>query len=314
MHIEELQAVQARHEQAGGRRLGSLLWWSLANNRISHPELESMFEQQGLAHDYLPKAVKPAGAFRRAWRHAASGLASGLMLRRISESADELVVGLVEEHPDATNKDLDYRVLARISFDKAEGRIEADAEHGVVEEMRWLYRRHLDHSTDDIRSMLTAFLGDAGISLRESGGVYFVPARFSTTLDALCAVVEAAGGNTTFRLPVLDTADGRSTLRDVANRSLDDELRALEQELAGFDPDSVRASTLERRVEAFDALRSRVRMFSGVLQFKADGMLDRIANLQAGLRGQLGAKGAPAPTPMPAPRATVTPYSEAAGF
>lgn len=314
MHIEQLQAVQARHEQAGGRRLGSLLWWSLSSNRISHPELEAMFEQNGLTRDYLPKAVKPAGAFRRAWRHAASGLASGLMLRRISESADELVVGLVEEHPDPTNKDLDYRVLSRISFDKAEGRIEADAEHSVVEEVRRLYRRHLDHSTDDIRAMLTAFLADAGISLRESGGVYFVPARFSTTLDAVCAVVEAAGGNTTFRLPVLDTPDGRSTLRDVANRSLDDEIRALEQELAGFDPDSVRVSTLERRVEAFDALRSRVQLFSGVLSFKAEAMLDRIAHLQAGLRGQLGAKGAAVPTPIPTPHATVTPYSEAAGF
>lgn len=236
------------------------------------------------------------------------------MLRRISESSDELVVGLVEEHPDAANKDLDYRVLTRISFDKAEGQIEADAEHSVVEEVRRLYQRHLDHSTDDIRSMMTSFLSDAGISLRESGGVYFVPARFAATLDALCAVVEAAGGNTTFRLPVLDTPDGRNTLRNVANRSLDDELRALEQELAGFDPDSVRASTLERRVEAFDALRSRVHLFSGVLQFKAEDMLDRITHLQAGLRGQLDGKAIAAPAPMSSSRVTISPFSEAAGF
>jgi hypothetical protein len=103
-------------------------------------------------------------------------------------------------------------------------------------------------------------------------------------------------------------------MRDIANRSLDDEIRVLEQELAGFDPDSVRVSTLERRVEAFDALRPRVQLFSGVLSFKAEAMLDRIAHLQAGLRGQLGARGATVPTPIPTAHATVTPYSEAAGF
>jgi len=42
-------------------------------------------------------------------------------------------------------------------------------------------------------------LSEVGVSLREHGGVYFVPARYQQTLDALCAVVEAAGNNRTSR-------------------------------------------------------------------------------------------------------------------
>lgn len=314
MHLDQLQAVQARHARAGGDRLGHLLWWSLSNNRISHDALVALASAHGLPAEHLPKPVKPAGAFRRAIRHAGSGLAPGLLLRRIAESSDELVVGLVREEPDAAHRDLEYEVLARISFDKVEARIQADAEHSVVGEVQRLYQRHLDHSTEDIRGVLTSFLSEAGISLRESGGVYFLPERYAATLDALCAVVEEAGGNKTFRLPVLDTPAGRETLQDVANRTLDEEIQALEDELARFDADSVRDSTLERRVEAFDALRSRVRLFSGVLQFKAGNMLDRITRLRDGLRGYLDDKAAPAVTAVPEPKTTPAPYSAAAGF
>jgi len=45
-------------------------------------------------------------------------------------------------------------------------------------QLRELYNRHLDLSTDDIRTMVVTFIKESGISLREAGAVYFVPAQF----------------------------------------------------------------------------------------------------------------------------------------
>jgi hypothetical protein len=104
--------------------------------------------------------------------------------------------------PGPTNKDLDERVLSSIGFDKAEGRIEADAEHSVVEEVRRLYRRHLDHSTEDIRAMLDrAPRGRWHLACARAAACTSCP-RGSPRPSTPCARwFEAAGGNTTFRLP-----------------------------------------------------------------------------------------------------------------
>jgi hypothetical protein len=60
---------------------------------------------------------------------------------------------------------------------------------------------------------------------------------------------------------------------------------------------------LERRIEAFDALRSRVRLFSGVLQFKATELLDRIAFVQRGLHDVLAEKSGGSSVPDAQPSA-----------
>ena len=288
MTFTTLKAAQDRLANAGGKYLGSLLWWSLNGNRVEHAQLEALAAQHNLPERFVPHAIKPTQAFRRAWRHTASRLVDGQMLRPITETSDEVVVGLVREVADAGTKDLEYDVLARITFDKHAARITSDRESIVVESVRCMYAHHLAHTTTDIRAMLTGFLGEAGVALRESGGVYFVPSTHRQMLDALCAVVEAAGNNRTYRMPIVDTPAGRNTLRTIAERTLDEELRQLQDQLERFDDEKVRASTLERKLETFGDLRSRVDLFARVLAFKADDLRNKIGVTQAALRARLG--------------------------
>lgn len=304
MNYSAIRAAQENLRSApNSRELGHLLWWHLNGTRIPHDELVTAAERHGLDSKRVPPELKPVQAFRRAWRHATSKLPDGLMLRPIAETEDEIVVGLVREKPNQAARDLDYDVVARIAFDKTHAKISADAEHGVVGQIRDLYRHHLAHTTEDIRTMMTSFLSEAGVSLRDSGGVYYVTSAHNAQLEALCRVVEEVGHNRTFRLPIIDSPATRATLREVAERSLDDEVRELEEELAGFDFDKVRASTLERRLEAFEQLRNRASLFAGVLAFKADGLAQRVSAMQAQVRQHLGIE-APAPSPGPTSRPT----------
>lgn len=304
----------------GARELGHLLWWQLNGSRVEHDQLVAAAERRALDLKFLPAEVKPVQAFRRACRHATAKTPKGLMLRPIAETEGEIVIGLVREKPNEARRDLDYDVVARISFDKVSPKISADAEHAVVEQIRDLYRHHLAHTTEDIRTMMTSFLSEAGVSLRESGGVYYVTSAHSTQLESLCRVVEEVGHNRTFRLPIIDTPATRTTLREVAERSLDDEVRELEEELAGFDFEKVRDSTLERRLEAFEQLRSRAALFAGVLAFKADGLSQRVLAMQVQVRQHLGIEPLPTPAHVTAPdssrpsTAPVVPFSTDVGF
>ena len=70
MNFERLRSAQQRIADAGGNRLGSLLWWSLNDNRIDEATLCGIAQRHGLSEKYLPRPIKPTQAFRRAWRHA----------------------------------------------------------------------------------------------------------------------------------------------------------------------------------------------------------------------------------------------------
>ncbi len=293
MNLQQITNAQLRLQAPNHQRLGTLTWWTLNGNRIAHDELVALAEKHGLEQRLVPKALKPTQAFRRACRKAASRIEAGQMLRKIADTPEEIVIGLVEELPNAAERDLEYKVLARIAFHKGTQKVSADLPHETVEMIRNLYRRHFEHSSDDIRWMISSFLQEAGVSCRQSGGVFFVPEKFQETLDALSKVVEEIGDNRIYQLPIFDTEEARSSLQEVAQRTFDDELRALETALETYDPDSVRSSTLERKLEEFDALRNRVNLFTDVLNFKAEGMQKRVETIRSGLRQVLDERSCP---------------------
>ena len=117
MNFARIQDAQKDLAQ-GAKPLGSLLWWSLNGNRIERDQLEALAARHGLDTKYLPSELKPAQAFRRAWRHALARLPKGMMLRPIAESTGEIVIGVVSERPNEAARDLDYDVVSRIAFNK----------------------------------------------------------------------------------------------------------------------------------------------------------------------------------------------------
>lgn len=201
--FEKLLSAHAGLEHEGARRLGSVFWWALSSNRISHADLEAVARRHGLDDRFLPSSITPTGAFRRAWRHAAREVPEGTLLRPIVESSKEIVIGLVDERPDEEHRDLEYRVRCRIWFDNVGASLGADAENHVTKRVSDLFEHHLGHTTRCIRSMMSRFLSESGVPLRSSGGVYFVAKRFEADLEALCSVVEEIGQNQPYRLPIL---------------------------------------------------------------------------------------------------------------
>ena len=284
----EFLKIQRHQNKIGGEQLGSLFWWALNSNHLSYSKLESLTEKHGLNKKYLPSEIKPASSFRRAWRHATSKLPEGLMLRQIDDSDVQIVIGLVNEQADKKAQDLDYDVKARIVFDKKTHNIYCDHENGVSAQIRELYSYHNSLTTQDIRAMMLSFLKETSIRIRESGGVYFIPLEYQRTLDALCEVVESVGHNVTYALPIFNTKNSKQTLREIAKTTLDAEINQLSADIAKFDKEKMRDSTLDKKLRAFDDIRTRAKMFSSVLSFKAKSFSDKITELQNSLRADMG--------------------------
>lgn len=291
MNFTKIKSI-AEKALVQGEHLGTLTWWSLNGSTIDTAALAAKAKAAGLDERYLPKAIKPVAAFRRAWRHAARKCPAGLMLREIGETPERIEVGLVKEDADVEHASLDYGVVGRITFEKAQETLVVHQASDITAEVQRLYGVHHDHGSEDIRGMLTGLMREAGVSIRNAGGVYFVPPSFAGTLAAMCTVVEGIGHNHVFTLPVADVGDAKATLAEVARATLDDEIRALEAELDAFAAGGAetREGTLARRLTKFDELRSRVALFSSCLSFKADGLVERIGGLQEDLRDKLNGR------------------------
>lgn len=288
-NLNSLVLSQRTHAQTGGAYIGSLVWWSLNGNHVTHNRLKELAAQHGLPERFLPKEVKPTSAFRRAWRHASTKLSAGLLLRQIDETEAGIHVGLVQEQADAQAHQLAYDHLVTIAYSKDHQTIQSSDEHPIVDEIRSLYAHHQELTTRDIRFMLSSFVSEAGVSLRESGGVYFVAASHQTTAEAMASVLSSIGHNHLHQLPLYDSPLAQGVLNGVAVTSLDDEIRKLAEELEAFmADDKTRRSTLKKRLDVFDSLRCRVNTFAGVLSFKAEDLLDKVAGMEGDLRRHLG--------------------------
>lgn len=280
-------SFEAVAKQAG--LLGTLFWWDLGNNRIEHRALIERADHAGLDKALLPSAVKPATAFKRAWRAAARRSSDDLLLREIAETPDQLVVAVVREHPDVLNLDLRYEVLARAAFNKKTESIALLEKHEILDGLGALFDHYSAITTEDIRAMVLGFVRSSGLSIRHAGGVYFIPPVLSDTLRALTEVLREIGSNTTWALPVANLGDAAATLGSLARDTLDAEIGAVEAELAAFDASDVatRDSTLQRRLKKFDELRGRTNLMAGALSFRADALLEKLVALESDVKHRL---------------------------
>ena len=135
--------------------------------------------------------------------------------------------------------------------------------------------------------------GCAAVTLRDHGGVYWIPAPHAATLRKLQAAVEQIGSSRVYLLPVHASADATKTLGEAAVAALTEELTALRTEVEGFlKAPPERASTLVRRLDAFDELRGRAELYRSVLSVTVADLDQTLTALTASVDQLLTTKAA----------------------
>lgn len=288
MSLEELRGALADGEQ----HLGDLVWWSLSDARVDCSTLETIWTGASLDPAFLPELPTDEKALKIAVREKQVGLKEQL-IRLGKQDETEIVFGVVREHhlPDGS---LSYTQEARISLDRKASAIATDSPRhevavGVIAAFRQL--RHT-HTADDVRrSMIRVLDSCSALTLRGHGGVYWVPAPHAQTARRLRQAIEQIGGSRVHLLPVHRSREARKTLGEVAKGAIEQELDALKAEIDGFlatPPE--RSSTLVRRFDAFDAIRSRAELYRQILQVQVDDLDLRLGEMTAAVESLLEQK------------------------
>lgn len=265
----------------GGEHLGDLVWWTLSSAQVDHATLERLWRQAGLPVSLLPKQPTAQKALKTAVRECQVGKPD-LLIRLGKESDAETVFALVREQKDAGGN-VHHHQEARVILSRGSTVLASDAlHHPEVVNLTNRFTELLQmHTPDDVRNTIVKALHDfAAVALRESGGIYWVPRTFSKPLRHLQRAIEQIGKSRFYLLPVYDSNDAAQTLGEVARGSIEEELAALQQEIEQFKaapPD--RASTLERRLESFNDLRTRAHLYRDVLNVQVVGLDEQLISL-----------------------------------
>jgi hypothetical protein len=273
--------------------LGDLVFWQLSDASVDRATFETRWQSAGLAAELLPEPPTAEKALKTAVREAAVGQHNRL-IRLAVENETTLGFAIVfeEKHPETGT--LTYAQEARVTMDRAFGTIGTDNNgHEVVQAIVTKFNKLLNtHTADDVRRTITRTLASFNaVTLRESGGIYWVPAPYAKQLRQLQGCIQQFGHSEVYLLPVHDSADANRTLGDVAQQSLEVELESLKTEVAAFvaQPPE-RTSTLVRRFDAFEALRGRAQLYRDILSVQVKDLDSTLTQLTESIENLLAQK------------------------
>jgi hypothetical protein len=278
----------------GGQHLGDLIWWTLAEARIDRSTLENIWAGGHLAPEFLPDPPTAEKALKAAVRETAVGQPDRL-IRLGLENEQEIVFTIVREerHEDGS---LTFHQETRVVLDRATERLTADVpaqDLATTIAVRFSELRST-HTPDDIRrAMMKVLDACAAVTLRDHGGVYWIPAPYAEAVRRLQGAIEKIGSSRVYLLPVHASADASRTLGDAAKIAIEDELAALKAEVEGFlaQPPE-RVSTLVRRLDAFEGLQARANLYRDVLHVHVADLEKTLASLTESVEHVLNEKAA----------------------
>lgn len=290
---------------AGKNLLGQIVFFSVADTHVDHSLLARALDYGGLG-DYAPGCPAPADVFRKVTSGAETtidhgdGTRSKVMVRDVdTDQVDQVQRRVVVETLDRAGKRLDYRQVWDLTFDKEHGTIAmapvtvvqgeivsrdpmfepCHITDDLVPDLRTVYANRLGKiNADGIRTLIKrVILGNNGVPLRPTGGVFFLPDGQADKLAALREALSIVDGTRLFGASITDedgvpdeinVAVTDATIAE-ADRLIDKFAKAVESGT----PISKRA--LETMAEQHAQLRSRLTSYKGLLR---DGLT--VADMQ----------------------------------
>src|SRR6266540_2530978 len=352
VNICDLNGVEASTSQLP--LIGYTVFWRLAGIRVSHPGLERALQKTGF-DKYLPDPPTPRVALRRAlaeWIKTKQRITRNLRLQQDGEEQDEndggrrrtlirvinragsehLVYALVAEDIDFGMLGLSYGTALRILLHKktgemicttdAEGVIDAQREsQQVTDELMPYWRQYRDLFIErDLSEMMREIVaGMNAVSLRQAGGVYFVPASERDSLfrlRRLIADIPQVADLDPFvcALGVPDAVEAKRGLSKAVHAGLLDEISLLRGDLGRLSEsgDRLREKTIAQRMVMYKRLKAKAEMYRELLGMREDEVRVGIAALEREALNLLAEDVVPGASAIPQSAATLFPKSELA--
>jgi hypothetical protein len=229
---------------------GTITYWRLAGGAVAYAPLRDAWVAAGLDVSLLPALPET---------HDAHGLPRHTVHR-------ELVVTVAPQN----NQQVELRGFT-------------DAEVLEVRELYQTIRRQL--STQDVGGWLVDLVQDIhAVSLRDTGGIYYLPARESVAWQRYCDVLHSVTECRAFAIPALDGDGAVEAVLDALQRESCTVLAQASDQLHDVDADGKRTvgkRALKTRATRLEVLEKKIEAYSGLLGARLNDLHARASDVAA---------------------------------
>lgn len=261
---------------------GAIIWWRLSGP-VFLERLREAWANAGLSARLLPDNPSPQVALTRAASE------QGGTRRLIRPMAGGKGWAVVDEVPQADGT-LVYATLAQLTL--KEGKLHildgtdmtprsdglTAAEILKLRDDFEAFQKQL--TINDVSAWLTKLVKPElkAVSLRDTGGVYFVPREYLDTYGKMVKAIYGASEHLMFEVPALKSDEAVNAILDALLREADGECESMETEL---DTGNLKKRALQARKEKCEGLRLKVEEYEKLLGRSMTAVRERIDNLKA---------------------------------
>lgn len=290
--LEKVQAIGAPPTVAGDD-MGVVCWWGCQGVEIPVDDLKKIFTTLGLD----PKSV-PVPEARGALKDAADSLKLKYRLGRHRVDSERFAISFdvadLHQNGSATI-DVAYKVEQVVEYNFTTKALTFKNSF-MEQELRAAFTKYLTTlQSHDVRSAIKREVDNAkAITLRDRGGVYFIPAQHMDVVhklkhglvESVLAKMPGSAGSYFDAYTIKSAPEHIQTMTRSVTHDIEEELAAAEKDLAEIQEkiqkkEKVRGDTLDRRIADFGKIREKARAYADLLGMKQEVTLERLEKLQS---------------------------------
>lgn len=260
---------------------GAITYWRLSGG-VNGERLGAAWKERGLPEALLPTLPSPETALTRAVKkHEGRRNGTTILARQLPEARGWV---LKHETPNADNSDLTYSTEARVWVDKL-GRFQTDrADSDLSRAVEVEYPRQLaEVSAADVSSWLVRMAAYVtAVSLRDAGGVYFIPRGTLPTWRGMVHAIRAASSHAVFEIPAMRGEECVAAVLDALNAECDEEVKRMEAEITAATGGLSKRGIATREAH-LDRLRGKVEGYCTLLGARQEELVARLEAVRASL-------------------------------
>lgn len=294
MSIKDIQGIVAVNDAKGPT--GAIVWWRLSGT-VEYDELRAKWLAEGLDEGWMPRAPTAQVAMRRTANDLREKRVLVRPLGRNNGFAvvRERVNGKARKADGAEplEADLSYEVLIRVTLDGVERIVvenvgmkgDMDQEEGFIRTkaaMKAAYQQHLNQlAAEDFSPWLARLMPQLdAVSLRDQGGVYFVPPSAMPKLEAVVSVLRKVTAHTVNRVPAMRTNEAVEAILDAITQEAEAEATRFEKDLA---EEKLGEVGMQNRANEATEVEAKLVRYEEMLGVKLEVLRERLLNVRTQL-------------------------------
>jgi hypothetical protein len=285
--MSALSLIKRIQEEAQTAQLkGNLVYWTITGFEAPYADVVEAFEQVGLPSD-LVREVSSKSALNKAIRANTQGV-KGSHHRKVVDNDDRAGFAILNTAVvDTEALDLRTETTTKAVLNKHTKTVQVEGERAVDVQNAYL-RFKTTYTSDQFRTaVLRVLIKHAqGVSLRENGGVYFVPVTHTGVLERVRSLFTRFSGCTLFVIPIIDSKDSRQAIWHSLESEVTEALAELDTDIESLNGQLSERSR-EIRLSRYAEIRQKVENYAFLLSGTAHGMTTKLDGITHKLMSKL---------------------------